>query len=77
MQAEATKVSEFWAHLEIIGVILVPMFGIWWDNRRQRQGEFREAEKLQGARHQENRDRLMAIETKIEPMWNWFNRSNR
>ena len=58
-----------WTHLGIVAVPAVMILGFWLDSRRQRRDESRENTQ----RHTENRDRLARIETKIEPLWKWWN----
>ena len=52
-----------WTHIEIVGTVLVPMLLVWWDTRRRSREQ-----------HTENSYRLERIETKIEPIWDWWNR---
>lgn len=51
-----------WSHLEIIGVIVIPLIVIWLDLRHRG-----------GQMHKENGERLIRIETKVEPIWTWWN----
>lgn len=53
-----------WSHLGILGIIIVPLFLAWLDLRNR-----------QGNMHKENIERLARMETKIEPLWNWWNRN--
>lgn len=68
------------AHLELAATILIPFLLAYLDMRRrqrknldetiEKQGDlFAEMEQRQNARHTENRERLVAIETKLDPMW--------
>lgn len=54
--------AEQWAHLEIVGTVLVPILLFWWDTRRRSREQ-----------HAENSHRLTRIETKIDPLWDWWN----
>lgn len=55
--------SETWAHLEIVGVVLVPITLYWLDTRHRAH-----------AMHVENQTRLTKIETMLAPIWDWWNR---
>lgn len=51
----------------IIGAVLLPtvvVLGMWIDSRRRSD-----------ANHTENRERLVRIETKLEPMWEWWSKN--
>lgn len=54
--------SEQWAHLEIVGVVLVPITLYWLDTRHRAH-----------AMHIENQTRLTRLETMIRPLWRWWN----
>ena len=47
-----------WTHLEIIGVVLVPILMIWLDLRAQSR---------------KNGERMVRIETMLGPLWDWWN----
>lgn len=55
-----------WTHLGIIAVVVIPLIVIWLDLRNR-----------QGAMHRDNIERLTRVETKIEPVWQWWNRNGR
>lgn len=55
--------SEQWAHLEIVGVVLVPITLYWLDTRHRAH-----------AMHIENQTRLTKLETMIRPLWSWWNK---
>jgi hypothetical protein len=52
----------FWNALAAGGVILVPIFVFWLESMRQARNM-----------HVENQQRLTAIETKLDPLWDWWN----
>lgn len=54
-----------WTHLAMFGTMLVPLIVIWIDLRHRGNQQ-----------HTENRDRLVRIETKVEPIWTWWNKTN-
>lgn len=67
----------FWStqHIEIIGLILLPLVAIWLDLRKQAQDNRRIAK--ENARiAQESavnvEKRFTALETMITPVWDWF-----
>lgn len=54
-----------WSHLGVMGVILVPIFLFWLDNRNQARDM-----------HVENQVRLKEIEVKLKEVWDWWKRDN-
>jgi len=50
-------VNETWVHIGILATVLVPIIMIWLDLRKQSR---------------KNGDRLVSIETKLEPIWDWW-----
>lgn len=50
-------------HLVTVLIALIPV-GIAWNSTR------RENQRM----HRENQDRLITIETRVEPLWRWYNR---
>jgi hypothetical protein len=69
-------VDNFWAHLEIVAAVLIPIALAWLQTRRENKRQWEESARLQQTLHVENVTRLTAIETKIDPLWSWWNRSN-
>jgi hypothetical protein len=55
----------FWAHLEIVGTVLLPILAMWFEARIRSEKQ-----------HRENRDRLIKIETQVEPLWRWWNKNS-
>ena len=51
-----------WTHLGILAAVLTPVVAMWWDTRKH-----------SSRMHSENQLRLTRIETKIEPLWKWWN----
>jgi hypothetical protein len=49
-----------------LGILIVAIAAIWLDLRSR-----------QGVMHKENIERLTRVETKIEPMWDWWNDNGR
>ena len=54
-----------WAHLGILGVFLAAIIPVWLDLRNRSKITIEESRK--------NGERLVSIETKLDPMWSWFN----
>ena len=54
-----------WTHLGIIATGVIPLIAIWLDLRHRSNQQ-----------HTETRERLTRIETMMEPLWNWWNRTN-
>jgi len=54
-----------WVHLEVIGTILIPIGIAWWTSRT-------ESKRM----HQENQERLIEIETKMDAVWDWWKKLN-
>jgi hypothetical protein len=54
-----------WSHLGIVAVIVVPLIVIWLDLRHR-----------SGQQHTQTGERLSSIETKIDPLWKWWNKTN-
>lgn len=72
-----------WTHLGIVAVPAIMLLAMWLDGKksqREQQENNSErhqiAEKLATDRHTENVARLSAIETKIDPVWRWWNKSS-
>jgi hypothetical protein len=70
-------------HAIMLGGVLVPVFVMWFDNRRQsairheesmKQSEkmHDETEKQNAELHRENQNRLLKIETQLEPLYAWW-----
>lgn len=59
----AQMTAESWVHLEIVGVVLVPIFLFWIDTRRTSHKN-----------HTENQVRLGILETQLKPLVDWWNR---
>ena len=51
-----------WNHMGIIFIVLAPLFVFWLDLRNR-----------QANQHVENRERLVKIETTLEPIAEWWN----
>jgi hypothetical protein len=49
-------------YVEIVGTILVPAFLFWIDMRFRSNRDLKEM-----------RDLVLRIDTKLEPIWKWFN----
>lgn len=60
-----------WTHLGIVLVPALMIVAMWLDTRRARRDE----ERHSADRHIENVSRLTSIETKIEPIYHWWNRT--
>lgn len=70
-----------WTHLGIVAVPAIMIVAMWLDSRRNREEDrqrtderHREEEKKAVDRHTENVQRLASIETKIDPMWDAWNK---
>lgn len=64
----------------VLSAILAALLALWRDMRKENRRMDREArerqrrtDEVQQARHVENRERFTALETKIDPMFTWFN----
>ena len=68
-ESDGAMTENFWTHLGIVAVPALMILGFWFDSRRERHRERQE----NTDRHSENRDQLARIETKIEPIWKWWN----
>lgn len=54
-----------WTHIGIIAVIVIPLIVIWLDLRNR-----------QGTMHKDNIERLTRVETKVQPIWDWWTKTN-
>jgi hypothetical protein len=61
------------SHVEILGIVVLPLLGFWLDWRRQH----REDSKVRLEQHIEGQIRLAAIETQLKPIAEWWNRLKR
>ena len=61
-------------HIELVGMVLVPFILFWLDTRRQSKKMHDETQAQNWEMHTENQQRLTEIETKLEPVWSWWNR---
>lgn len=50
-----------WTHIGILAAVCIPLFGMWRDLRHRQESQ-----------HSENKERLVRIETKVEPIWDWW-----
>lgn len=64
-----------WQHALMVGSILVPFLIFWMDGRRQSEKHHRETIDQNTQMHHENQQRLTTIETRLEPIWDWWNRN--
>ena len=52
----------YWTHLGILAAVITPVLAMWWDTRKH-----------SAKMHMENQLKLTKIETKLEPLWRWWN----
>jgi hypothetical protein len=54
--------------------MLIPLILGWWNIRSNQIRDHREAAQQRNQQHLENQVRLREIETKIDPLWKWWNK---
>lgn len=73
MSPQTTEILFNWEHGVMVASVLAPFLLFWWDSRRQSARHHTEALRQQAQLHTENMQRFTAIETKIGPIWEWWN----
>lgn len=66
------------SHFYMVLTIMTPFMVFWWDTRRQNRKMHDETQNQNMAMHRENQDRLLKIETQLEPVYrSWLNGKGR
>lgn len=60
-------------HIEIMGMVVIPLLLAWLDQRRQSERHHNAWMEQQREQHTENTNRLTKIETTLEPIADWWN----
>lgn len=60
------------SHFYMVLTIIAPFLLFWWDTRRQTRRMHEETQKQNLDMHRENQDRLLKIETQLEPVYRWW-----
>ena len=60
-------------HFVMVTTILIPFLIFWMDSRRQTNKHHIEIMEQQQQLHVQNMERFKELETKIEPLWKWWN----
>lgn len=59
-------------HFIMVLTVIAPFVLFWMDTRRQNHKMHAETQKQNWEMHRENQNRLMALETKLQPVYDWW-----
>jgi hypothetical protein len=66
-----------WQHATMVSSLLIPFLLFWMDSRGQMNKHHMEIMEQQQQLHVQNMERFKTLETKIEPLWAWWNRNQK